>query len=40
LRLHDGCKWTIWENIDVVDSKAKMDWNSTIRKVAWFDNMI
>lgn len=46
LALYGNCKWTIWENIEMVsekiDKRAGKDenWADKMRKVAWFDNMI
>lgn len=46
LDLFGGCKWTIWENVEIMadraDRKAGKDENfeNKMRKVAWFDNLI
>jgi hypothetical protein len=41
LKLFGDCKWTIWENIDMLDkNENKQDWENKMRRVAWFDNMI
>ena len=45
LQLYKGLKWTIWENIDYVTQKQlknadSASWEKTLRKVAWFDNLI
>jgi hypothetical protein len=42
LRLFDNQKWTVWENIEYLDKKENnaAEWESKIRRVAWFDDMI
>lgn len=45
LQLYKGLKWTIWENIDYITQKQlknadSASWEKTLRKVAWFDNLI
>ena len=46
LALYGNCKWTIWENVEMVNEKTEKrggkdeNWADKNRKVAWFDNLI
>ena len=40
MNLHNDLKWTIWENIEMMDKSNKLQWDQKMRRVAWFDNYI